>query len=200
MSDEKSVLVSLGDSRLKEISEVIGNKTCNKILDFLAENNATVSDISRELGIPLNTADYNIKKLTSAGLIEKSSHFWSIKGKKMPVYKLSNKKIVISPKRTKSILSLLLAFGIMGILAFALRWNMMGSDSNPPVFEDGSRALMAKVYDSESAVGTLDVNSGDEGNKTTSKMDAWEWFLIGAWIAIVVLFVISYIDERRSKK
>jgi DNA-binding transcriptional ArsR family regulator len=203
---EKSVLVELGDSRLKEISEVIGNKTCNRILDYLSEKNGTVSDISKELGIPLNTADYNVKKLTSAGLIEKTSHFWSIKGKKMPVYKLSNKKIVISPKKTKSLMSMFLALALMGILALILRWNMMN-------IEDGSVLQINNVYEDFAPKATLsaglerDTSIGlnepvIESDKTSlmSSVDSWEWFLIGAWLAIVVFFVISYIDERRKSK
>jgi DNA-binding transcriptional ArsR family regulator len=207
MSD-KSVLVELGDSRLKEISEVIGSKTCNKILDYLTEKNGTVSDISRELAIPLNTADYNVKKLTSAGLIEKTSHFWSIKGKKMPVYKLSNKKIVISPKKTKSFLSMILAFGIMAILALILRWNMVNIENqqmnyDEPSFAAGAqdRNIFEKALMTSNEEASIQLNDGsNEIENSASKLDSWQWFLVGAWLAIVVFFVISIIDERRRSK
>jgi DNA-binding transcriptional ArsR family regulator len=196
---EKSLLVELGDSRLKEISEVIGNKTCNRILDYLAEKNGTVSDIAKELGMPLNTADYNVKKLISAGLIEKTSHFWSIKGKKMPVYKLSNKKIVISPKKTRSFLSLVLAFGIMAILAFILRLNIMNIDNGLTQEDFAPKVFMTEDFNSESSINLARV-SNVENSSFYSKIDSWEWFLIGAWLAIVVFFVISFIDERRKTK
>ena len=84
MTDEKYVLVSLGDERAKEIAEAIGNKTSKKILDLLSDKEMSESEISRELKIPLNTADYNVKKLVKAGLIEEKKHFFSSKGKRIP--------------------------------------------------------------------------------------------------------------------
>jgi len=118
--DEKSILVNLGDEKAKEISEVIGSKTCNKILGYLSEHEGTVSDISGALKIPLNTTDYNVKKLVKSGLIEKASHFWSVKGKRMPTYRVSNKKIIISPK--KSIGKIFAwTLGLTGLMALTIR-------------------------------------------------------------------------------
>jgi DNA-binding transcriptional ArsR family regulator len=181
---EKSLMISLGDERLKQISEVIGNKTCNRILDFLGEKNATVSDISREMKIPINTADYNVKKLVEAGLIEKTSHFWSVKGKKMPVYRVSNKKIIISPKKPKSLVSFVLALGLTGF--FALIIKKFTEVSN---LKDGE--IMLQGAETESLRGSLGF---------FSSMAPWEWFLIGAWFAIILFFVISILSERRASK
>jgi DNA-binding transcriptional ArsR family regulator len=184
---EKSVLVSLGDERLKEISEVISNKTCNKILDFLSEKEATVSDISKELNIPINTTDYNIKKLIKAGLIEKKSHFWSVKGKKMPSYTISNKRIIISPKKSKSVTSLILALGLTGFIALLIRQFSQIKTQNEEVrLTQSFDAVAPKIVElsSESAI---------------SGLASWEWFLIGAWLAIVFFFIISSIIERRVK-
>ena len=83
---EKNVTIPLNDSRLKLISEVLSNKSCLKILDLLAEKNLSVGDISKELNIPLNTIDYNVKKMVKTGLIEKESHWWSVKGKKIETF------------------------------------------------------------------------------------------------------------------
>ena len=66
-----------------------------KILSLIAEKEATGSEIANELNLPLNTVGYNIDKLLKAGLIETSKNFfWSLKGKKMPTYKISNKKVI----------------------------------------------------------------------------------------------------------
>ena len=99
---EKYLMLNLEDEQLKNMAEVLSNKTCKKILDLLAEKNYSEADLAKDLGIPINTAEYNLKKLVNAGLIEKAKeHFWSVKGKKIPVYTLSNKKIIISPKKYK---------------------------------------------------------------------------------------------------
>jgi len=100
MTDDKFILMGLDDSRSKDIAEVLGNKTCKKIIDYLAETKeASEKDISDALTIPINTVEYNLNKLIKTGLVEKTKNFfWSRKGKKIDMYKLAKKHIVISPK------------------------------------------------------------------------------------------------------
>ncbi len=101
--DDKFILMDMNDERTKKVAEVMGNATCKKIIEFLAEiKEASEKDISDALGIPLNTAEYNLKKLIESGLAEKTKNFfWSTKGKKIEMFKLANKHIVISPKPKK---------------------------------------------------------------------------------------------------
>src|SRR3989344_8185966 len=103
MTSNKYILVSLEDEKAKKIAEILSNKTAKKILDFLADKNeASETDIAQELGIPLNTAEYNIKKLLEADLIGKAKNFfWSVRGKKIDMYKLARKHIVISSAGSK---------------------------------------------------------------------------------------------------
>lgn len=100
MTSEKYIELNLNDPKSVKIAEVMANKTCKKILVFLAEENEkSATDISKQLKLPMNTVDYNLKKLLESGLIEKNlSFFWSVKGKKIPTYSVSNKKIIISTK------------------------------------------------------------------------------------------------------
>ncbi|MCL6500851.1 MAG: helix-turn-helix domain-containing protein, partial [Candidatus Pacearchaeota archaeon] len=89
---KKYLMVSLEDPRTRKIAAVLSNKTCKKIIDMLAEKEASKSEIAKALKIPLNTTEYNVNKLVEAGLIEKSkNYFWSAKGKKIEIYKISNK-------------------------------------------------------------------------------------------------------------
>ena len=96
---KKYIMISLDDERSTKISHILGNKTCKKIIGVLSEKESSEKDISDELKIPINTIEYNLNKLTKTGLIEKSKNFfWSKKGRKIDMYKVSNKSIVISPK------------------------------------------------------------------------------------------------------
>ena len=90
----------MNDEKSKTLAGVLGNKTCKKIIDFLiTKNEASEKDIANALNIPINTAEYNLKKLVDSGLIQRAKNFfWSKKGKKIPLYRLSNKSIIISPK------------------------------------------------------------------------------------------------------
>ena len=111
-------MLSLDDEKAGQISEIIGSKTCKAILDLLTEKELTESEIASELKIPLNTIDYNVKKLVSSGLIEPKKFFWSVKGKKIPSYRISNKSIIISPKsnKVKTILPVVLISGLAALI------------------------------------------------------------------------------------
>ena len=103
--DKKFIMINIDDERSKKVAEVISNPTCKKILNYIAENKEkSEEDISKELAMPINTVEYNLKKLLESGLIEKSKNFfWSKKGKKINLYKPSNRHIVISPKKKPNI-------------------------------------------------------------------------------------------------
>src|SRR3989344_1468361 len=122
---KSSISIDLGDPRTGLVAEALSNKTCVKILDLLAENELTATDIALKLGIPLNTVGYNIDKLIVSGLVEKSSNFfWSVKGKKTPTYRVANRRIVISPKRIiKGIAPLLLVAGVIALLAIGFMFD-----------------------------------------------------------------------------
>lgn len=187
---EKQILISIDDEKAKHISEVIGNKTCLKILDVLSEKNLTETDISSELKIPLNTVDYNIKKLEKAGLIEKSSaFFWSTKGKKMPVWKVSNKKIVISPKNSFSNLKALVpAFIVTGVVAVGIKLietsrNVFGGVKSDFNFE--APQVVANTLRETSSY-----------SNSFFDLSPWSLFLIGAWFALVIFILLNL---RRKK-
>src|SRR3989338_4499204 len=97
--NDKYINFDIDDPRALAIAEAMANKTSKKILSLLSEKEMSESDLASALELPLNTVGYNIDKLLNAGLIEKTKNFfWSVKGKKIPTYKISNKKILISPK------------------------------------------------------------------------------------------------------
>ena len=224
MTNDKSIQISLGDEKAKDVAEVLGNKTCNKILDYLVENEGTVSEISDKLNIPLNTVDYNIKKLVKAGLIESSSHFWSVKGKKMPAYKISNKKIIISPKSSLN-KAFLWVLGITGLVALTVRqfftttinyaYNQttlkevgvsegarLMTDSN---LQEESIAMVSDHAVEGAVIANETVNGIMNETITTSTnlievsftTSPWTWFLIGAWFAVLLFFIVNYINVKK---
>jgi len=187
--DSKFIMVSMDDERLKSISEILGNPSCKKILNLLSERRASETDISRELGMPLNTVGYNIKKLLESGLIEKAEHFFSVKGKRMPVYKVSNKSIVISPRKSvigklKSIVPVALISGVFtGLVAWYCNSGVQYAAKNEfdRVAESGASGVLTA--------------SSDVGNgiiQTIVSSSAWEWFLIGSISAIILFLILNW--------
>jgi len=193
----KEILVSLGDSRLKELSEVLGSKSCVKILDLLGGEDLAVSDIARELGVKINTVDYNVKKLVRAGLIERSGHWWSVKGKKMPVYRVVDRKIVISPRR-KIAKKFLWVLSLTGVLSLGVRYSLFVDQGKevgsalPIAVEsmalDGAKMMYGNGVHEEVF---RSISDGFWGS-----LAGWEWFLLGAWGAIALFFVYSLVSER----
>jgi uncharacterized secreted protein with C-terminal beta-propeller domain len=133
MANDKFILMGLDDDKTGDIAEVLKNKTCKKILNYLAEiKEVSEKDISSALKMPINTVEYNLKKLIKAGLVEKTKNFfWSVKGKKIPMYKLARKHIVISPNKTPSLnylKNILPVVFIIAILAAFLALNYLNPD------------------------------------------------------------------------
>jgi predicted transcriptional regulator len=186
---EKYIMVSFDDEKIKFLSEVLGNKTCKKILVFLLENQASESEISKELKIPLNTVDYNIKKLVNTGLIEKATHWWSVKGKKIPVYKVSNKKIIISPiRKLSSIKTLIPGIIISGIGALLIKGLIRPVQfAKDSALESGLKAAEAggNLAASQNALDYL------------YTLPPWMWFLIGAWFGLVLFLIITFIRRKK---
>jgi len=181
---EKYILVSLDDERAKKISEVIGNKTCKKIIDYLSEHEATEIEISNKLNIPINTIDYNIKNLVSSGLIESKSHFWSVKGKKMPTYNISNKKILISPRSFAKrilVLPLIILGGLASLGMKLLTTNNMKINN----VESYAQPMLTKAADSAS---TLASSSGNIPYSSFASSNAF-WFISGC-IVIFALYLV----------
>lgn len=209
---EKYISIDLNDPRMKYLSEIFGNDSCKKILNLLAERELTETEISKELKMPLNSVDYNIKKLIQSGLIESSKHWWSVKGKKMPSYKVSNKKIVISPRRIGS--SFVMPLVMTVIVAVLGTRKYFGSVAERSFTQGFVRAPIADVATNEIALKATGVaneltSSVSSFNDSTlqvasnagffSSLSGFEWFMFGLWIGSILFFVLNHIFYRRGK-
>jgi predicted transcriptional regulator len=195
--EDHFMLISLEDSKSKAISGVLGSKTCKKIIGYLSERKeASQKDLSDALSLPMNTLDYNIKKLLDSGFIQRRKNFfWSQKGKKIIMYELSNKSIVISPRKSasqkfKSILPafILTAAGTFAVWVYERISYARESLSNS--FSDSSNILLSKGAEIASEVPT----AYDSTNylMTAHPTPIWAWFLFGALLMIVIISIVNW--------
>jgi DNA-binding transcriptional ArsR family regulator len=192
---EKYINVNLDDPRSERIAEVLANKTCKKILGLLAEKEMNASEIAEKLGAPLNTVGYNLEKLVEAGLIEKARGFlWSVKGKKIDSYIISNKKIVIAPR--KMIKGIIPAILISGLIALGIRFFMgaqkMQTASSKIAEKAGEAAAPMAGAPSRLAEYSADKAAaaayhGYEALVGTGH--SWLWFLLGAFVGLLVFLI-----------
>jgi DNA-binding transcriptional ArsR family regulator len=194
--ENKFILLSLDDPKSKNLSDILGNKTCKKIIDLLAETNElSEKDISDRIKAPLNTVEYNLKKLIDLEIVEKTKNFfWSVKGKKIPMYRLSNKSIVISPKssvksKLKSILPVALIGGAVTFLIGLIKNNLSGEKLE--VVQDEAMLFAAKSSNFDSA--SLVSETATTANFFfTTPADGWFWFFGGVVFTLVLFTILNW--------
>ncbi|MDP7116511.1 MAG: winged helix-turn-helix domain-containing protein [Candidatus Woesearchaeota archaeon] len=117
MSKKSFLLVSLQEDKAKKLAQVVSNESCRKILDYLSDHEATETDLSEKLGVPLSTVHYNLQHLQKASLVVVDEFHYSEKGKEVNHYKLANKYIIIAPKSTHGISEKLKSILPVGLIA-----------------------------------------------------------------------------------
>ena len=211
-----SIQIDLDDPRTAKIADVISNKTCKKILGVLADKDYTEGDLAKKINSPINTVEYNLKKLIQAGLIEKTKeYFWSVKGKKIPVYRISNKRIIITPKTMiKGVIPAVIVAGVislgLGIWSFTnkmmLRTSMTAESSqeiSAPRIGDAAAEAGTVVSEGASSAGTVASESVTVATETASFTStllsaAWFWFLSGALVALIIFLLWNYFRNKEN--
>ena len=194
---ERSLMIDLNDPRTEKIADAISNKTAKKILGLLAEKELSESELAKELGMALNTIEYNIRKLEEAGLIEKLKGFlWSVKGKRIHRYKISNKRIVISPRRMiKGIIPSVL---ISGAIALGIKiWTdrKVGEEYTVQRAGEASDMVLEKsVAITEKAGATMTQTAVDSGVVILAQ-NIWLWFFAGALAGLLIYLIWNHLGK-----
>jgi predicted ArsR family transcriptional regulator len=201
MSKKNFLLVSLEDKQSKQLAEVLNNPTSRKIIDFLSEHeDATESQISKTLSIPLSTVHYNLQKLKEAQLVNVEEFHYSKKGREVDHYKLANKYVIITPKPVKGIKTALrsilpvglIVLGIAAIIQFAQSFTSKAAFTS--VKEVAQASLDAELV-AEAAPQVAQVMA----DTASSDPNIALWFLIGGFTAIVVLMIINLVMRNYKK-
>lgn len=205
---KKYILFSLDEDKTGKLASILGNKTCKNILNALAEQELSETDISKKLRVPLNTVGYSVKNLKSVGLIEEKTHYFSLRGKRIPIYRVSNKEILISPKKSfvnqlKSQLSLV---GISTIFTGFILWSkqqaIKTTAQSAEAFSnamDNSEPMLLKMGgEAGEALRAAAPETTEILTRTTQSafsFGATEWFLIGIWTLIVLALIVTNINS-----
>jgi len=194
---EKFIMVDLENDSSKEIANVISNDTSRKILDYLSDHVASETDICKALDLAPSTVHYNIKQLLKTNLIKVKEFFWSDKGNKVNVYAVSNKLIVIAPKksefknRLKDLFGVLALGGVVSGVIYALNRNFTGVLDSVSFESSRSGELMAADMApmAEKAVDVMMPSSSD--------INVALWFFGGTLFAVLIWFIITYFRRKK---
>lgn len=111
------VFLEPGDERAQKIAKAMGSQTASDILQILGEGPRSLTDITERLNLPMNTAKYHVENLLDAGLIAVEKTKYSIKGREVKIYTLTNQLLVVAPRQS-NVRSLLLKYAsLFGIVA-----------------------------------------------------------------------------------
>src|SRR5512145_2251064 len=111
------VFLEPGDERAQKIAKAMGSQTASDILHILGEGPRSLTDITERLNIPMNTAKYHIENLLDAGPIAVEKTKYSIKGREVKIYTLTNQLLVVAPRQTDARSLLLKYASLFGIVA-----------------------------------------------------------------------------------
>jgi len=186
MTKESFVLVSLKEDKARKLAKAINNDSCRKILDYLTSKEATETELSKKLNIPISTVHYNMKQLADSGLVVVDEFHYSTKGKEVNHYKLANKYIIIAPKSTfgikerlRSVLPVALLVGASAAVIQVVRMGTMSVSSFGAVKE-----MAAEAVPTAAAV-----------QSSTPASPIW-WFLAGAFFTIVISLILDWVKNR----
>ncbi|MBI3035183.1 helix-turn-helix transcriptional regulator [Candidatus Woesearchaeota archaeon] len=193
MPSKNFLLLSLEDSKIKKVSNVISNDSCRKILDYLSAREATESELAQKLQIPISTVHYNLQQLMETGLIESKEFHYSEKGKEVSHYKLANKYIIIAPKKAfgikeklKNILPVAL---IASGAAFAIQ--LANKYFSARVLETQAESMAAKsVFDGVAQNAASFAEAGKPAYLLPDNIALW--FLAGSLFALAVYLIAGY--------
>lgn len=116
MADNVLVLEP-GDERAQKIAKAMASPMAGDILQLLADGPKSLTAITETLTIPMNTAKYHVENLLDAGVISVADTKYSIKGREVKLYSLTDQLLIVAPRRV-DVRSLLLKYAsLFGIVA-----------------------------------------------------------------------------------
>lgn len=199
---ETFILVSLEDAKARELAQLVANKTCRLILDYLgSKEEATESEMATALNLPISTLHYNIQNLLQHNLVESKEFMWSPKGRKMDIFRVAKKLIIIAPKgdtenikqRLKGLLPVaLVSIAAAGLIHFVQR-----------LFSGiGKMSFAATEAQRESVQGLVEsapLKAAAYPAATEPVAPYALWFFWGALFAIIVMAIYYAVSGWRKR-
>jgi len=196
MSDKVMVLEP-GDAQAQKIAKAMSNPTAGEILSFLSAGQKSLTEITGHLNLPINTVRYDTENLLDAGLISVSETKYSVKGREIRMYSLTDRLLIVAPKESDIrtlIIKYASLFGIvaLGSLAIALISPLLAaqaSESVPMMATGGSR-------DSVNVMASKLVENAAVAGPEIPPDLALAFFCGGTFVILVLLFYEAYLWKK----
>jgi DNA-binding transcriptional ArsR family regulator len=195
MPEKSFLLVSLEEEKAKKLAQVLSNDTARKILDVLSKKEyATETELSKKLKFPLSTIHYNMQHLVKADLVKDETYSYSKKGKEVIHYSLSNKYVIIAPKKTdklkqklKEFLPVLLITVVASVVIKYL-WKPLEKAPVLAAMDIAEEAVRAAPVVEKAPIQVI------------IPQDIAFWFLVGAIASLIVFFIWTEFILKKLKR
>lgn len=211
--DEKLLILPLNDKNSKKLSQIISNDTARNVLEAIASQSLSASRIAKKLSIPLTTVQYNLDKLSDAGLVKVERTKYSEKMKPVKIYAPQRKFVVIAPGKAdkKDVIAALkryltvIVFAVVGSAAIEFLTLKMKS----PVLGEVTKSIPEKGGGVPASIPAptpipAPVSPEKAIDSVALGFDIFAhpglWFLLGSLFVILVVFLVEYYGRKKDRK
>ncbi|WP_457742630.1 ArsR/SmtB family transcription factor [Thermococcus sp.] len=92
--------IDINDERAKELAQILMNEKAITILHLIEETPMSISEIAKELSLPISTVSYHIDKMMRVGLVEIAGKKYGKRLQEVKLYQASNRPILLLPRKS----------------------------------------------------------------------------------------------------
>lgn len=92
--------IDIHDERAKELAQILMNDKAIAILHLIEETPMSISEIAKELNLPISTVSYHIDKMMRVGLVEIAGKKYGKRLQEVKLYRASNRPILLLPRKS----------------------------------------------------------------------------------------------------
>ncbi|NJE25676.1 ArsR family transcriptional regulator [Thermococcus sp. MV5] len=112
--------IDIRDEKARELAQVLANDTALSILTLLQEKTLSMSEIAKELNIPISTVSYHLDKMVRVSLVEVAGKKYGKRLQEVRLYRASSKPILLLPRRIPTKKRFLRVFEKMQIISLSI--------------------------------------------------------------------------------
>jgi DNA-binding transcriptional ArsR family regulator len=207
---ENILVLEPGDERAQKIARAMSSQTASEILQQLAGGPASLTDITEHLSQPMNTVKYHIDNLLEAGLIAVAETKYSVKGREVKLYSLTNQLLIVAPRQSP-VRSLILKYAslfaivliaTLSIAAFGPLMAGLGVSAGSGVtYENFAPAAVPVPTETDRHTGDMTAKAlygtALDSSAAASPDTALAFFLGGVLVILVLLCYEAWLWKRR---
>ena len=93
--------INIHDERAKELAQVLTNDKALAILHLIEDRELSISEIAKELNLPISTVSYHMDRMLRVGLVEVAGRKYGKRLQEVKLYRASNKPILLLPRKAR---------------------------------------------------------------------------------------------------